>query len=66
MSPKLKTHKGASKRFKITASGKVKRRKACKSHLLTKKDAHRKRVLKKSTLCDESQRSSIKKLLPYG
>lgn len=66
MSPKLKTHKGASKRFKITATGKIKRRKAYKSHLLTKKSAKRKKELKKATFCSPCESSSIKKLLPYG
>ena len=47
---KMKTHKGAKKRFKITGSGKVKRMRAFKSHILTKKDAKRKRRLRKASL----------------
>ena len=47
---KMKTHKGAAKRFKLTASGKVKRFKANKSHILTKKSSKRKRNLRKSSL----------------
>ena len=47
---KMKTHKGAKKRFKITGSGKVKRMRAFKSHILTKKDAKRKRRLRKADL----------------
>jgi len=47
---KMKTHKGAKKRFKITGSGKVKRMRAFKSHILTKKDAKRKRRLRQSSL----------------
>lgn len=47
---KMKTHKGAKKRFKITGTGKVKRMRAFKSHILTKKDAKRKRRLRKAAL----------------
>jgi len=47
---KMKTHKGAKKRFKVTGSGKVKRMRAFKSHILTKKDAKRKRRLRQSSL----------------
>ncbi|MBA2684403.1 MAG: 50S ribosomal protein L35 [Gemmatimonadaceae bacterium] len=48
--PKMKTHKGAAKRFKLTASGKVKRFKAFKSHILTKKSSKRKRNLRRPGL----------------
>ena len=48
--PKMKTHSGAAKRFKVTASGKVKRMKAFKSHILTKKTSKRKRRLRQSGL----------------
>ncbi len=47
--PKMKTHKGAKKRFSLTASGKVRRLKAYKSHILTKKSASRKRNLRRPT-----------------
>ncbi len=47
---KMKTHKGAAKRFKVTAKGKVKRYKAYKSHILTKKSSKRKRKLRRSDL----------------
>jgi large subunit ribosomal protein L35 len=47
---KMKTHKGAKKRFKVTGSGKIKRMRAFKSHILTKKDAKRKRRLRKASL----------------
>jgi large subunit ribosomal protein L35 len=47
--PKMKTHTGAAKRFSVTATGKVKRRKAYKSHILTKKSQKRKRNLRKGT-----------------
>jgi large subunit ribosomal protein L35 len=48
--PKIKTNRGAKKRFRITASGKIKRTKAYSSHILTKKSSKRKRKLRKSTL----------------
>jgi large subunit ribosomal protein L35 len=63
--PKLKTHKGAQKRFKFTASGKIKRRKAYASHILTKKNAKRKRNLKKPTLVSNEETKRMKELLPY-
>ena len=64
--PKMKTHRGAAKRFKLTKNGKIKRGKACKGHLLTKKSANRKRNLRKPTLVHSSNEKQIKKLLPYG
>jgi large subunit ribosomal protein L35 len=64
--PKLKTHKGARKRFKITCAGKVKRSKAYHSHLLTKKDSGRKRNLRKATSVDKTNVSAVKRLLPYS
>lgn len=63
--PKMKTHKGASKRFKKTGSGKLKRGKAFRSHILTKKSSKTKRNLRKSGLVSETQEKTIKKLLPY-
>ncbi|MCL4536767.1 MAG: 50S ribosomal protein L35 [Nitrospirae bacterium] len=63
--PKLKTHRGAAKRFKVTGSGKIKRYRANKSHLLTGKPAKRMRSLRKSDLVPEVQQENIKKLLPY-
>jgi len=63
--PKLKTHKGASKRFKFTAKGKIKRRKANASHILTKKTTKRKRNLRKPTLVVKEEYKRIKDLLPY-
>jgi large subunit ribosomal protein L35 len=64
--PKLKTHRGASKRFKVTASGKIKRSKAFGSHLLTKKSPKRKRNLKQATLVVKSEFKKMKELLPYS
>ncbi|MEW6117340.1 MAG: 50S ribosomal protein L35 [Nitrospirota bacterium] len=63
--PKLKTHRGAAKRFKVTGSGKIKRNKAYKSHLLTGKPSKRGRNLRKSTLVPKAQHDNVKKLLPY-
>lgn len=64
--PKMKTHKGAQKRFKVTASGKIKRGKAYKRHLLTGKSSKGTRGLRKSALIDKTDYSNIKSLLPYG
>ena len=63
--PKLKTHRGAAKRFKITSGGKVARSKANASHILTKKSSKRKRNLDKQTYCSKADEGNIKKLLPY-
>ncbi len=63
--PKLKTKKAAAKRFKKTGSGELKRMKAYKSHILTKKSTKRKRNLRKSTLTDETNVKNMKKILPY-
>ncbi len=61
--PKLKTVSGAKKRFSITGSGKIKRKHAYKSHILTKKTKKRKRNLTKSALVAHSDEKSIKQLL---
>ena len=63
--PKMKTHRGAAKRFKKTGSGKLKRAKAFKSHILTKKSSKTKRNLRKGALVSEAQEKVMKKLLPY-
>ena len=63
--PKMKTKKSAAKRFKTTGTGKLKRNKAYKSHILTKKTAKRKRNLRKSTITDQTNEKVMKKLLPY-
>ncbi|MCC5933146.1 MAG: 50S ribosomal protein L35 [Candidatus Cyclonatronum sp.] len=62
--PKLKTNSGAKKRFKLTGTGKLKRKKAFKSHILTKKSPKRKRNLRQSTLVHKSDMSNIMRLLP--
>ena len=64
--PKMKTNRGAAKRFKVTGTGKVRRMKANKSHLLTKKSTKRKRNLRKSGLVDSTDVRGIKRLLPYA
>ena len=63
--PKMKTHRGAAKRFKKTGTGKLKRAKAFKSHILTKKSAKRKRNLRKAAYVSTTQEKAMKKLLPY-
>ncbi|HHO47633.1 MAG TPA: 50S ribosomal protein L35 [Desulfobacteraceae bacterium] len=63
--PKMKTNRGAAKRFKATGSGKIKRNKAYSSHILTKKTTKRKRNLRKPDLIAESDRRSVKRMLPY-
>ena len=63
--PKMKTSKAAAKRFKVTGTGKRKRMKAYKSHILTKKTAKRKRNLRKSALVDITNEKNMKKILPY-
>ena len=62
---KLKTKKAAAKRFKVTASGKLKRSKAYKSHILTKKTTKSKRNLRKATMTDSTNEKVMKKMLPY-
>ncbi len=63
--PKIKTHSGAKKRFKLTATGKVKRAHAFKSHILNKKTTKRKRNLRKTTVADVTNTASVKKMVPY-
>ena len=62
---KMKTKRAAAKRFKVTGSGKLKRFKANKSHILTKKTTKRKRNLRKSTLVDDTNVKTMKKIMPY-
>ncbi len=64
--PKMKTNSGAKKRFKLTAKGKIKRAKANKRHILTKKGATRKRRLRKSGLVHETQTHQVMAMLPYA
>ena len=64
--PKQKTHRGAAKRFKRTASGKIKRSKAFKSHILTKKTTKRKRALDMPGLVSKADQDRVDAMLPYG
>ncbi|HUA83742.1 MAG TPA: 50S ribosomal protein L35 [Bryobacteraceae bacterium] len=63
--PKLKTHKGAAKRFKKTGTGKVKRRHAFARHILTSKKRSRKRRLGHSDVADPANSPEVKRMLPY-
>ena len=63
--PKLKTKRAAAKRFKKTGTGQLKRMKAYKSHILTKKTTKRKRNLRKATMTDSTNSKVMKKILPY-
>ncbi len=63
--PKMKTNRGAAKRFKATGTGKIRRRKAFTSHILTKKSTKRKRKLRKSGLVAASDVKAIRRMLPY-
>ena len=64
--PKLKTHKGAAKRFRTTATGKVKRGHSHARHILTSKTAKRKRLLDIDGLVAEADVKLVKRMLPYG
>ena len=63
--PKLKTHKGASKRFKKTGTGKVVRGHAFSRHILTSKSRSRKRRLGQSSIADDTNAPEIKRMIPY-
>jgi len=63
---KMKSHRGASKRFRVTGSGKVKHGKAFGSHLLTGKPSKRMRNIKQGNICGTTEAKLIKTLLPYG
>ena len=63
--PKVKTSRAAAKRFKKTGTGQLKRMKAYKSHILTKKSQKRKRNLRKSIITDKTNVKNMKKILPY-
>ncbi|WP_123054339.1 50S ribosomal protein L35 [Clostridium sp. JN-1] len=63
--PKMKTKRSAAKRFKVTGTGKLKRSKAFKSHILTKKSAKTKRNLRKAGYVSSTQEKTMKELMPY-
>ena len=64
--PKLKTNRGAAKRFKITGSGKVKRNNSHRRHILTKKTTKRKREMRHSSLVSRADLKLVRRLLPNG
>lgn len=63
--PKLKSNRGAAKRFRKTASGRIKRKRAYHSHILTKKDTKRKRRLRSGTLVAGADERAVRRLLPH-
>jgi large subunit ribosomal protein L35 len=63
--PKLKTHKGASKRFKKTGTGKVVRHHAFARHILTSKSRSRKRKLVQGVVADPADQRKLKRMIPY-
>ena len=62
---KIKTHRGAAKRFSLTKKGKVKMNRSFRRHILNKKTTKRKRHLRKQAYCSKANASVIKKLIPY-
>ncbi len=64
--PKMKTHRGAAKRFKVTGKGKFVKNKAFKSHILEKKSAKRKRHLRQAQVVSAADAKRISKMLPYA
>ena len=64
--PKMKTKRGAAKRFKLTGSGKVRRRKAYLRHILTAKTRKQKRNLGKSAIVSSADEKQVRRMLPYG
>ncbi|MHB0887706.1 MAG: 50S ribosomal protein L35 [Acidithiobacillus sp.] len=64
--PKMKTNRGAAKRFKRTGSGKFKHRQAFLNHILTKKSTKRKRHLRHTIVAAGSDQANLRRLLPYG
>ncbi|HKM21457.1 MAG TPA: 50S ribosomal protein L35 [Lachnospiraceae bacterium] len=63
--PKIKTNRSAAKRFKVTGTGKLKRNKAYKRHILTKKSAKTKRNLRHAVITDSTNAPNMKKIMPY-
>lgn len=63
--PKIKTHSGAKKRFKLTKTGKVKRSHAFTSHILTKKTTKRKRGLRAGAYADKTNEATVRRMIPY-
>ncbi len=63
--PKIKTNRGAAKRFRKTSSGRIRRNKAYTSHILTKKSTKRKRDLRRATLIAKADERNVAQLIPY-
>jgi len=63
--PKLKTKSGAKKRFKVTGSGKIKRKRAFMNHILTKKETKQKRRLANKTTVNKADEGNIRPMIPY-
>ena len=63
--PKIKTNRSAAKRFKVTGTGKLKRNKAYRRHILTKKSTKNKRNLRQAAITDATNVKSMKKIIPY-
>jgi large subunit ribosomal protein L35 len=64
--PKLKTHKGAAKRFRVTATGKIKRGHSHARHILTKKTNKRKRYLDVDVMVSDGDQQRVERMLPFG
>ncbi len=64
--PKIKTNRAAAKRFKLTGTGKIKRRKSGLRHILTPKGTDRKRALGKGVLVDKADVNNVRKMIPYS
>ena len=64
--PKMKTNRGAAKRFRVTGTGKIVYSRSNASHILTKKTSKRKRTLRKSDVIDKSNKVMVKRLIPYS
>ena len=63
--PKMKSNRGAAKRFRVTGSGRIKRKRAFHSHILTKKDTKRKRRLRSTVMVSKSDEKSVRQMLPH-
>ncbi len=63
--PKMKSNRGAAKRFRATGSGRIKRKRAFHSHILTKKDTKRKRRLRSTVMVSKADEKSIRQMLPH-
>ncbi len=63
--PKIRTHRGAAKRFRKTGTGKIKRNKAFTSHMMTCKNAKRKKKLRQGCMVEKANFDAVKKMLPY-